>query len=166
MISKQLAGKVIVAKVKYNETRVGTLDTNLKNPEVENEAKGDGWMMWDATRLLEGSCELQLITFDSAEGKDTFWHSSAHVLGQTLETEFGVHLCFGPATTDGFFYDTYTGKDVSLFVAWINAFRPMTIKFKHLTQFCLFYRSSLISTTKPLKMQQRRSSQVTKSSPD
>lgn len=34
------------------------------------------------------------------------------MLGQTLELEFGVHLCFGPATTDGFFYDSFTGKDV------------------------------------------------------
>ena len=55
-----------------------------------------------------------MITFNDAEGKDTFWHSSSHVLGQTLEVEFGVHLCFGPPTTEGFFYDTYAGKDVSL----------------------------------------------------
>ena len=113
MISKQLAGKVIVARVRYPKGRVGTLDLNLKNPEAENEAKNDGWMLWDATRPLEGSCDLELITFNDAIGKDTFWHSSAHVLGETLELEFGVHLCFGPATTDGFFYDTYTGKDVS-----------------------------------------------------
>ena len=113
LISKQLAGKVIVARVRYPKGRVGTLDLNLKNPEAENEAKNDGWMLWDATRPLEGSCDLELITFNDAIGKDTFWHSSAHVLGETLELEFGVHLCFGPATTDGFFYDTYTGKDVS-----------------------------------------------------
>lgn len=58
MISKQLAGKVIVARVRYTGDRVGTLDENLKNPEAENEAKNDGWMLWDATRALEGSCEI------------------------------------------------------------------------------------------------------------
>ena len=99
--------------MRYPDGRVATLDDNLKNPEAENEAKNDGWMSWDATRFLEGSCDIELVTFDKAEGKDTFWHSSSHVLGQALEVEFGVHLCFGPATTDGFFYDTYAGKDVS-----------------------------------------------------
>lgn len=33
------------------------------------------------------------------------------MLGETLELEFGVHLTHGPPTEDGFFYDSYTGKD-------------------------------------------------------
>jgi threonyl-tRNA synthetase len=41
----------------------------------------------------------------------TFWHSSAHVLGASLETLYGVHLCYGPPTSDGFYYDAYIGKD-------------------------------------------------------
>lgn len=28
-----------------------------------------------------------------------------------METEYGVHLCHGPPTESGFFYDAYTGKD-------------------------------------------------------
>lgn len=51
------------------------------------------------------------MTFDDPVGQETFWHSSAHVLGETLETEFGVHLTHGPPTDTGFFYDSYTGKD-------------------------------------------------------
>ena len=31
-----------------------------------------------------------------------------------MEREFGVHLCHGPPTDSGFFYDAYTGGDVSL----------------------------------------------------
>jgi threonyl-tRNA synthetase len=38
-----------------------------------------------------------------------FWHSSAHVLGSCLENLFGAHLCIGPATNTGFFYDAYYG---------------------------------------------------------
>jgi len=53
-----------------------------------------------------------LFPFGSPEGKETFWHSSAHVLGQTLEVEFGVHLTHGPPTDQGFFYDSFTGKDI------------------------------------------------------
>ena len=62
-------------------------------------------------RPLEGD-ELKLFKFEDPEGKETFWHSSAHVLGQTLENEFGVHLCHGPPTDSGFFYDSYSGKDI------------------------------------------------------
>ena len=46
--------------------------------------------MWDVNRPLEGDCELQLFKFTDELGKETFWHSSAHVLGETLENEFGV----------------------------------------------------------------------------
>lgn len=63
-------------------------------------------------RPLEGNCELKLFKFEDPEGKETFWHSSAHILGQTLENEFGVHLCHGPPTDSGFFYDSYSGKDI------------------------------------------------------
>jgi threonyl-tRNA synthetase len=41
-----------------------------------------------------------------------FWHSSAHVLGEELERDFGVHLCHGPPTDNGFFYDAYAGSSV------------------------------------------------------
>jgi hypothetical protein len=39
----------------------------------------------------------------------TFWHSSAHVLGEALEMEFGVDLTIGPALEEGFYYDCYMG---------------------------------------------------------
>ena len=52
-----------------------------------------------------------MYKFENAEGKETFWHSSAHILGQALENEFGVHLTHGPPTDSGFFYDSYAGKD-------------------------------------------------------
>lgn len=35
----------------------------------------------------------------------TFWHSSAHVLGQALELEYGADLTIGPALEEGFYYD-------------------------------------------------------------
>ena len=69
-------------------------------------------MLYDANRPLEGDCELRLLTFEDELGKMTFWHSSAHVLGESLERDFGVHLCHGPPTENGFFYDSYTGSDI------------------------------------------------------
>ncbi|XP_059648986.1 threonine--tRNA ligase, mitochondrial 1-like [Cornus florida] len=69
-------------------------------------------VLWDMLRPLEADCELKLFKFDSDEGRDTFWHSSAHILGQALEMEFGCKLCIGPCTTrgEGFYYDAFYGE--------------------------------------------------------
>ncbi|XP_042415850.1 threonine--tRNA ligase, mitochondrial 1-like [Zingiber officinale] len=65
--------------------------------------------LWDMTRPLEGDSDLKLFKFDDNEGRDTFWHSSAHILGQSLEMEYGCRLCIGPCTTrgEGFYYDAF-----------------------------------------------------------
>ncbi|KAF7829382.1 threonine--tRNA ligase, mitochondrial 1 [Senna tora] len=77
-------------------------------------AKVNG-VLWDMTRPLEDDCELQIFKFEDDEGRDTFWHSSAHILGQALEVEYGCKLCIGPCTTrgEGFYYDAFYG-DLSL----------------------------------------------------
>ncbi|XP_074299762.1 threonine--tRNA ligase, mitochondrial 1-like [Silene latifolia] len=75
-------------------------------------SKVDG-NLWDMQRPLEGDCKLKLFTFDSDEGKDAFWHSSAHILAQALETIYGSKLCIGPCTKPGeagFYYDAFYGE--------------------------------------------------------
>jgi threonyl-tRNA synthetase len=42
-------------------------------------------VLWDMNRPLEDDCELKIFNFESDEGRDTFWHSSAHILGQVFE---------------------------------------------------------------------------------
>ncbi len=37
----------------------------------------------------------------------TFWHSSSHILGEALESQFGVDLTIGPAIEEGFYYDCF-----------------------------------------------------------
>ena len=44
---------------------------------------------------FEGDCELELCTFDTPDGRETFWHSSAHLLGLTLELGLGADLTIG-----------------------------------------------------------------------
>ena len=39
-----------------------------------------------------------------------FWHSSAHLLGQSLENTFAAWLCHGPPLESGFFYDSFMGE--------------------------------------------------------
>ncbi|KAK7683774.1 threonyl-tRNA synthetase [Cerrena zonata] len=78
-ISKGLADRIVIGKV-----------------------DGD---VWDLERPLEKSCSLELLDFDHPEGKRVFWHSSAHVLGEASERHYGCHLCIGPPTDEGFFYE-------------------------------------------------------------
>lgn len=66
--------------------------------------------MIDLTRPLEGDCLLELLTFDDKVGKEVFWHSSAHLLGQSLENLHGAWLCHGPPLDNGFFYDSFIGE--------------------------------------------------------
>lgn len=61
--------------------------------------------LWDLERPFESSCKLELLDFESDEGKQVFWHSSAHVLGEACECHYAAHLCIGPPTGDGFFYE-------------------------------------------------------------
>ncbi|CAO1624499.1 unnamed protein product [Parajaminaea phylloscopi] len=65
--------------------------------------------LWDLPRPLEQSCKLQFFDFESPEGKRVFWHSSAHVLGEAAERHYGCHLCIGPPTEEGFFYEMGMG---------------------------------------------------------
>lgn len=67
--------------------------------------------LWDVFRPLIGDCKIELLKFDDREGKMVFWHSSAHILGESLETLKGAHLTIGPPVEGGFYYDSYMGKE-------------------------------------------------------
>ena len=49
-----------------------------------------------------------------------FWHSSAHILGQALETLYGSHLCIGPPLSNGFYYDSFMGNEKITPDSYIN----------------------------------------------
>lgn len=68
-------------------------------------AKIDGKELWDLNRPLERDCKVSYLPFDHPEGREVFWHSSAHCLGEACEVEFGCLLSHGPPTAQGFFYD-------------------------------------------------------------
>lgn len=67
-------------------------------------AKVDG-ELWDLNRPLERDCKVVLIPFTHPEGREVFWHSSAHCLGEACECEYHCLLSHGPPTAQGFFYD-------------------------------------------------------------
>lgn len=73
-----------------------TLDTHSGLAKACVIAKVNG-TPWDLTRVLEEDCTVELIKFSDPEGRDTFWHSSAHILGQVSENHiFCVVVCPSP----------------------------------------------------------------------
>jgi len=72
-------------------------------------AKVNG-QVWDASRPITADSTLTLLTWDDAEGKNTFWHSSAHLLAEAVEALYpGVKFWVGPALDKGFYYDMDLG---------------------------------------------------------
>ena len=66
--------------------------------------------VWDATRPVYNDSTLKLLTWNEAEGKSTFWHSSAHLLAEAVESQFpGVKFWVGPPVENGFYYDMDLG---------------------------------------------------------
>ncbi len=66
----------------------------------------------ETTTPLTTDGNLTLYTFDAPEGKKAFWHSSAHVLAQTiLDFHPNAKLTIGPAIDNGFYYDVDFGEE-------------------------------------------------------
>ncbi|WP_050697335.1 threonine--tRNA ligase [Anaeromassilibacillus senegalensis] len=51
-------------------------------------------------------CALEILTFDSAEGKHAYWHTTSHIMAQAVKHLFpGAVFAIGPAIENGFYYD-------------------------------------------------------------
>lgn len=69
--------------------------------------------VWDAFRPIESDANLQLLTWNDEEGKETMWHSSAHLLAEALEELYpGIKFGIGPPIENGFYYDVDAGDRV------------------------------------------------------
>jgi threonyl-tRNA synthetase len=67
-------------------------------------------VVWDATRPIYNDAALKLLTWNDSEGKSTFWHSSAHLMAEAVESIFdGVKFWVGPPLDNGFYYDMDLG---------------------------------------------------------
>jgi len=66
--------------------------------------------VWDASRPINDDASLKLLTWDDTEAKSTFWHSTAHLMAEAVESMFpGVKFWVGPAIDKGFYYDMDLG---------------------------------------------------------
>src|SRR6056300_447503 len=88
-ISEGLARKVISASF------------NKETCELETKLDVDG--------------NIKFYTWDDYEGKQAFWHSSAHILAQTIKFFYPKSkLTIGPSIENGFYYDVdFNGDNIS-----------------------------------------------------
>ncbi|RLD23720.1 MAG: threonine--tRNA ligase [Bacteroidetes bacterium] len=66
--------------------------------------------VWDANRPINDDARVTLLTWRDNDGKQTMWHSSAHLMAEALEFYYpGIKLAIGPPIENGFYYDVDFG---------------------------------------------------------
>lgn len=64
----------------------------------------------DLNTPLHEDAHVALLTWNDTQGKSTFWHSSAHLMAEALESLYpGIKFWVGPPVENGFYYDVDTG---------------------------------------------------------
>jgi len=106
----------LIAKVFFAKNANVTKIVNIEEEETEQinlltKDANEYFELWDLSRPLICDCKIEFCNFETKEGKNTFWHSSAHLLGSAIENIFGAKLCTGPALEEGFYYDFYLGNN-------------------------------------------------------
>jgi len=66
--------------------------------------------VWDLSRPITSDATIQFLKWEDTDGKNTFWHSSAHLMAEAVEVLFpGVKFWVGPPVERGFYYDMDLG---------------------------------------------------------
>ncbi len=70
---------------------------------------------WDLMRPIKHDSTINLLTWEDDEGKNAYWHSSAHLMAEALQELYpGIKFGIGPAIENGFYYDVDPGEGVSI----------------------------------------------------
>jgi threonyl-tRNA synthetase len=84
-----------------------SISEGLARKVIASNVNGE---IWDATRPIRSDASVNLLTWNDAGGKSTFWHSTAHLMAEAVESIFpGVKFWVGPAIENGFYYDMDLG---------------------------------------------------------
>ncbi len=55
---------------------------------------------------IENDSAIEIITFDTKEGREVYWHSASHLMAQAVKQLFpDAKVAIGPAIDEGFYYD-------------------------------------------------------------
>ena len=107
-------------QIKFPDASVRSFESGITVLEIaKNISEGLARNVLSAKfnqQIVEGSTplfedgQIQLFTWNDQQGKDAFWHSSAHVLAQAILSLYPkAKLTIGPAIENGFYYDVDFG---------------------------------------------------------
>ena len=69
----------------------------------------------DRNLPLNADATVVFHTWNDQTGKETFWHSTAHLMAEALEALYpGIKFGYGPAGENGFFYDVQPPEGVTI----------------------------------------------------
>lgn len=77
----------------------------------------------DLRTPVTSDCTFEVCTFDTEDGKHTFWHTASHILAQAVKRIYPeTKLSIGPSIENGFYYDfdtdhPFTADDLAKFEA-------------------------------------------------
>jgi threonyl-tRNA synthetase len=84
-----------------------SISEGLARVSLAIEVNGE---VWDLSRPITQNASIKILTWNDKAGKNTFWHSSAHLMAEALEALYpGVQLGIGPPIENGFYYDVDLG---------------------------------------------------------
>jgi threonyl-tRNA synthetase len=85
-----------------------TISRGLAKKALSVSVNGE---VWDLARPITEDATVKILTWENPEGKSTYWHSSAHLMAEAVETLFpGAKFGIGPAIENGFYYDIDMGE--------------------------------------------------------
>ena len=94
---KEYEGKVSVFEV--------AKDISEGLARAATSAKVNGEIVDLRTEIAE-DCELEILTFDSEDGKGAFNHTASHIMAQAVKRLYpDTKLAIGPSIANGFYYD-------------------------------------------------------------
>jgi threonyl-tRNA synthetase len=78
---------------------------NLRGPNEALAANING-TLYDLSHVLKDGDKVSLLNFEETQGKEVFWHTSAHVLAQAILRLWPeAKPTIGPPIENGFYYD-------------------------------------------------------------
>lgn len=84
-----------------------SISEGLARNALAAEVNGD---VVELSRPITTDAAVKILGWNDPKGKNTFWHSSAHLLAEALEELYpGVKFGIGPAIESGFYYDVDLG---------------------------------------------------------
>ncbi len=83
--------------------------------------------VWDVTRAINDDASLKLLTWDDADAKSTFRHSTAHLMAEAVQSIYPqAKFWVGPAVEAGFYYDMDLGDNVLTEEGLLSVEKKMT----------------------------------------